>query len=126
MSLKGNKKPASILPTIIAVLFGLIVVMMCYVFYLRAPHNEANKNTSTIVDLVPVLKSNAPAKFLRTVDPNIVFVNMTVSTSVGLGNVLIEVNKDWAPLGAPRFVELVESNFFEDARFFRVIKVQLH
>jgi hypothetical protein len=123
MSMKGNKKPASILPTIIVVLFGLIVVMLCYVFYLRAPHNLSNEITPKVVNVIPAFNSNAPAKFLRTVDPNVVFVNMTVSTSIGLGNVIIEINKEWAPLGAPRFVELVESHYFEDARFFRVIKV---
>jgi peptidyl-prolyl cis-trans isomerase A (cyclophilin A) len=38
------------------------------------------------------------------------------------GDFVIEVNRDWAPRGADRFYELVERKFFDDARFFRVVK----
>jgi peptidyl-prolyl cis-trans isomerase A (cyclophilin A) len=38
------------------------------------------------------------------------------------GNFVVEVHRDWAPLGADRFYELVQSRFFDDARFFRVLK----
>jgi cyclophilin family peptidyl-prolyl cis-trans isomerase len=35
----------------------------------------------------------------------------------------VEVNPEWAPLGAARFSELVETpGFFEGVRFFRTIK----
>ena len=33
----------------------------------------------------------------------------------------IEVHPEWAPLGAKRFGELVNQDFFTDVRFFRVI-----
>ena len=33
----------------------------------------------------------------------------------------VEVHPDWAPLGAARFVELVEEQFFDGVAFFRVI-----
>ena len=32
-----------------------------------------------------------------------------------------QVNPSWAPLGAARFKELIDSNFFKASRFFRVI-----
>lgn len=38
------------------------------------------------------------------------------------GDCVIEVHRDWAPFGADRFYELVKSGFFDDARFFRVLK----
>jgi peptidyl-prolyl cis-trans isomerase A (cyclophilin A) len=38
------------------------------------------------------------------------------------GDFVVEVNRDWAPRGADRFYELVERMFFDDARFFRVVK----
>jgi peptidyl-prolyl cis-trans isomerase A (cyclophilin A) len=38
------------------------------------------------------------------------------------GDVVVEVHRDWAPFGADRFYELVQSHFFDDARFFRVLK----
>jgi peptidyl-prolyl cis-trans isomerase A (cyclophilin A) len=37
------------------------------------------------------------------------------------GAFVVEVHRDWAPHGADRFYALVKSNFFDGARFFRVI-----
>jgi len=37
------------------------------------------------------------------------------------GNFTVECHNDWAPLGAARFKELVEANFFTELRFFRVV-----
>jgi len=37
------------------------------------------------------------------------------------GDFVIEVHRDWAPLGADRFYNLVRMGFFDDCRFFRVI-----
>ncbi len=37
------------------------------------------------------------------------------------GDFVIEAHRDWAPLGAARFHELVESKYFDDSRFFRVV-----
>jgi len=37
------------------------------------------------------------------------------------GDFLVQVTKEWAPLGADRFFELVQSHFFDGGRFFRVL-----
>lgn len=37
------------------------------------------------------------------------------------GDMVIEVTRSWAPLGADRFYTLVKSGFFDGARFFRVL-----
>jgi peptidyl-prolyl cis-trans isomerase A (cyclophilin A) len=37
------------------------------------------------------------------------------------GPIVIEVHRDWAPLGADRFYNLVKSGYYDDCRFFRVI-----
>lgn len=37
------------------------------------------------------------------------------------GDVVIEVTRAWAPMGADRFYNLVKHHFFDDASFFRVV-----
>jgi peptidyl-prolyl cis-trans isomerase A (cyclophilin A) len=37
------------------------------------------------------------------------------------GVIVIEVRRDWAPLGADRFYNLVKNGFYDETRFFRVI-----
>jgi peptidyl-prolyl cis-trans isomerase A (cyclophilin A) len=38
------------------------------------------------------------------------------------GDFVIEVHRDWAPLGADRFYNLVKMGFFNDTAFFRTVK----
>lgn len=40
------------------------------------------------------------------------------------GPIVIQVHRAWAPKGADRFHELVTSGYFDDSRFFRVVKGQ--
>jgi len=54
------------------------------------------------------LKETAPATYKANFD-----------TSAGA--IVIEVHRDWAPLGADRFYNLVKNGFFDNARFFRVV-----
>ncbi len=37
------------------------------------------------------------------------------------GDFVVEVHRDWAPLGADRFYNLVKNHFFTDAAFFRFV-----
>ena len=41
------------------------------------------------------------------------------------GRFVVAVHRDWAPIGADRFYNLVKNGFFDDVRFFRVIQGQL-
>jgi len=38
------------------------------------------------------------------------------------GDFIVEVHRDWAPLGADRFLELVKAHYYDGCKFFRVIK----
>ncbi len=38
------------------------------------------------------------------------------------GDFVIEVHRDWAPLGADRFFNLVKNGFYNETRFFRVVR----
>lgn len=40
------------------------------------------------------------------------------------GPIVVEVHREWAPHGADRFRELVTNGYFDDSRFFRVVKGQ--
>ena len=67
----------------------------------QAAGNAALKNPAA-------LKDPAPATF-----------KATFNTSAGI--FVVQVHRDWAPNGADRFYNLVQSGFFNDCRFFRVI-----
>ena len=45
-----------------------------------------------------------------------------VKVATTKGDFTIEVHRDWAPLGADRFYNLVKLGYFNDAAFFRVVK----
>jgi len=38
------------------------------------------------------------------------------------GHFVVEVHRDWAPIGADHFYELVQAKFYDGDRFFRVLK----
>lgn len=63
---------------------------------------------------VPLLASAEDAPFKVT-------FNLTNLVDSGDGVVTVLVHPEWAPLGAARFKELVEADFFKNIRFFRVI-----
>jgi peptidyl-prolyl cis-trans isomerase A (cyclophilin A) len=48
----------------------------------------------------------------------------TVRVDTTKGAIVIAVHRGWAPRGADRFHELVTSRYFDDSRFFRVVKGQ--
>jgi cyclophilin family peptidyl-prolyl cis-trans isomerase len=48
----------------------------------------------------------------------------TVRLDTTKGPIVIAAHRDWAPRGAVRFHELVTSGYFDDSRFFRVVKGQ--
>jgi peptidyl-prolyl cis-trans isomerase A (cyclophilin A) len=50
--------------------------------------------------------------------PDLFRVNLDTSK----GPVVIEVHRDWAPMGADHFYNLVKTGFYDDTRFFRVVR----
>lgn len=54
----------------------------------------------------------------KVVVPEVYRVNFETSQ----GNFVVEVTRAWAPRGADRFHELVQVGYFNEGRFFRVVK----
>src|SRR5262249_7143540 len=51
-------------------------------------------------------------------------LTQSVRVDTSKGAIVIAVHRDWAPRGADRFLELVNARYFDDSRFFRVVKGQ--
>jgi peptidyl-prolyl cis-trans isomerase A (cyclophilin A) len=47
--------------------------------------------------------------------------NFCVRLETSRGDLVLEIHRDWAPLGAARFYELVQSGYFDHSKFYRVI-----
>jgi peptidyl-prolyl cis-trans isomerase A (cyclophilin A) len=47
--------------------------------------------------------------------------NYKVNFDTSRGVFVVEVHRDWAPLAADRFYNLVKNGFYDDIRFFRVV-----
>jgi homoserine O-acetyltransferase len=44
-----------------------------------------------------------------------------VRVETSAGHFVIEVHRDWAPLGADRFLELVHAKYYDNSRFYRAV-----
>ena len=44
-----------------------------------------------------------------------------VKFETSTGDFIVEVHREWAPIGAERFYQLVKSGFYDECRFFRVV-----
>jgi peptidyl-prolyl cis-trans isomerase A (cyclophilin A) len=45
-----------------------------------------------------------------------------VKFETSVGDFVVEVHREWAPLGAARFHDLVAAKYYDEGRFFRVVK----
>jgi len=74
------------------------------------PAAKATKEATVLLDPTsPAVNEKAPAMFKARFETS-------------KGPFVIEVHRDWAPNGADRFYNLVKSGFYNDVRFFRVLK----
>lgn len=68
----------------------------------------------------PEKKQEAPKKQAARTLPEVMPDVYKVSFATSKGHFIVEVHKDWAPLGAERFWKLVGLKFFDKSRIFRV------
>ena len=67
-------------------------------------------------DLARAAKLRNPAAFNETAP-----ATYRARFDTSKGTFVVEVTREWAPIGADRFYNLVKNGFYDDARFFRVI-----
>jgi peptidyl-prolyl cis-trans isomerase A (cyclophilin A) len=79
-----------------------------------ASKSAASKATAHATAARPSLLNPAS---LRAKAPDLFTVQFTTTK----GDIIAEVHRDWAPLGADRFYNLVRNGFFNNAAFFRVV-----
>lgn len=82
----------------------------------QTPPPQASASEPAVGDLPLALGENPLKK--NKVPPTGIF---RVKFESSKGDFVMEVNREWAPIGAHRFYELVKDRFYDDCRFFRVI-----
>ena len=72
---------------------------------------------TSAVMLAAVVWSGSAVKAQETQAPE----QFRVKLETSKGDVVLEVNRAWAPIGADHFYKAVESGFYNDTKFFRVV-----
>jgi len=87
-----------------------------------AEMEKAKKDLETpLVPPEPVIPADKPEMVFDESRSN-ASGSYTVKFETTAGDFVVLVHRDWAPLGAGRFYELVKSGFYDDCRFFRVVR----
>ena len=106
------------------ILLGIIGLLWFYYHFIRHPTKVQVVPPSTPVR--PVITPLQPSKpipagstsFIATLQITTGFNN---NDPLGAGTVKIQFNRDWAPIGYDRALELMQAGFFKNAAFFRVL-----
>jgi peptidyl-prolyl cis-trans isomerase A (cyclophilin A) len=66
----------------------------------------------------PVKEQSKREEPKKETAPGVFQVNLDTSK----GPVVLEIHRDWAPIGADHFYTLVKTKFYDEARFFRIVR----
>ncbi len=95
----------------VGALAALVMIMMTVTAVAQSSPAQPERDTERI----EMLKT--PSRLNETA-PEIVRARFETSQ----GSFVIEVHREWAPLAADRFYNLVKHGFYDEARFFRVLE----
>jgi peptidyl-prolyl cis-trans isomerase A (cyclophilin A) len=77
--------------------------------FLTCSAQETQVNPALLDPAAAAMRETAPASY-------------KVLFSTSKGDFIVEVTREWAPQGADRFYNLVKNGFYDNLRFFRVIR----
>ncbi len=94
-------------------------LVLCSALLAQAPASKsaASKGTASKTGAPAAKPSLLNPASLRAKAPEVFKAQFTTTK----GDIIVEVHRDWAPLGADRFYNLVKNGFFTNAAFFRVV-----
>jgi len=102
----------------------LISIVLCSALLAQAPASKsaapagaASKGTASKTGTPAAKPSLLTPASLHAKAPDVFKVQFTTTK----GDIVLEVHRDWAPLGADRFYNLVKNGFFTNTAFFRVV-----
>jgi peptidyl-prolyl cis-trans isomerase A (cyclophilin A) len=91
----------------------ILSILLCAAVLAQAPDSKS-ADTKAAPAAKPSLMSPAT---LKAKAPDVFKAQFTTTK----GDFVVEVHRDWAPLGADRFYNLVKNGYFTNAAFFRVV-----
>ena len=94
------------------------LVILAGAFLLGCPKNEEPTTKSQPDETPAPTKEETPEVTQREGQAP---AQYTVELDTTKGAIVIDVHRDWSPHGADRFYELVQSGYYSDVAFFRVI-----
>jgi peptidyl-prolyl cis-trans isomerase A (cyclophilin A) len=85
----------------------LVTIGLCSTLVAQAPPAKSDSGAPSLMNPAS-LKAKAPDVY-------------KVQFATTKGDFVVEVHREWAPLGADRFYNLVKNGYYENASFFRVV-----
>jgi len=104
-------------------IFSIIIIVTCGIALgqTKSGAPPAPKSVAPAAKKAAAPAAGAPdllkPSTLKAKAPEVYKVKLTTTK----GDVIIQVNRAWAPIGADRFYNLVKSGFYKDAAFFRIV-----
>jgi peptidyl-prolyl cis-trans isomerase A (cyclophilin A) len=96
----------------------LISMLACGIALAQTPQPAPKKAPTAAKKAAPVAAPDLlKPSTLRGRAPDVYKVKFTTTK----GDVIIQVNRVWAPIGSDRFYNLVRAGFYKDAAFFRIV-----
>ncbi|MEZ4652172.1 MAG: peptidylprolyl isomerase [Candidatus Eisenbacteria bacterium] len=112
-------------------LAGVILVPACSggdATHQATAQNQTKTEPAQKTEAAPAAEKKAEAPASPLMNPNSPEMNQTAPDvfkakfETSAGTFVIEAHRDWSPLGVDRFYNLVKNGYYDDVRFFRVIK----